>query len=988
MMKSPAVAIVMFVLLAAPSRALDLHVVPAGPPGGDGSDARPFATFAAAQAAVRAAYASAPPVGGVRVRVHGPAWFFDEPLIFSAADSGTADAPIIWEGVGPNPVRLSGGRLLSNWAPVTNLTARSRFPAAARTALRVVDLRANGITNFGQLRGFAPGRQWEIYAQSVGPLELMVNGRPQTLARWPNRGYVRIAAIEDDPLSLVGLEGSKTQAFWYEGDRPATWADPTNAWMHGYFTWDFTELFARIGALDPATRRIDVAPPGVPSGYRLNQPYYYFDIPEELDEPGEYWVDRASGLLYWWPTVNPDTAACLATVLETPVIHFADARHITLRGFAIDGGRFSGIRITGGADCRVEACTLTALGGWGVQVQGGTNHLVRDCDFAELGAGGVELDGGDRRTLTHGGHAVVNCDMQRLGRLKRCYAPGVMMFGCGMRAANNRIHDLPHSAILLRGNDHVIERNEIYNVALESADVGAIYVVGTLAGRGYRLRENFIHHVGQPDYLCMGIYLDDYASGITVEGNRFERVRRAVNIHGGRDNRILGNTFIACDPPICVGVWAGGEPAPANWMTWLNTTLYQDLLDMNWREPPFSIRYPELTNHLAAIQPDGTMGFFYPEDNRAERNVFAGPVPPRLDGLKPPTNALVLIDNSRVLPATDTGAAATIGLLTNANRIALPVRTILRAAFHEASRTTPNPTGADEPMEPPAVQHVPETHTLATSATLASGAPTDLIFHVANESPARVRTAWRFASVPADAASIEPATVTMNLKPGAERLLRLRVHAARADLEAVAIHAFRDDDRTASARLRARVLPVRTIAHVRHAGAVPEALRTAAPLPLADRRGFTQGTLKLVTTRDALHVEFQAAEPDPVSVEPFWEGSNAELYLAATNGAPVRQFILLPPTAGAAPACLVYAGGVPIEGVALADWSVTTTAGTGWTARATIPFAVAGIPPGAQTFACEAALTRVVDGTPWRGALQRAPRAYADSTAFTELRQP
>ena len=117
--------------------------------------------------------------------------------------------------------------------------------------------------------------------------------------------------------------------------------------------------------------------------------------------------------------------------------------------------------------------------------------------------------------------------------------------------SGNRIHAAPHTAIKLSGNDHVVEENEIYDVARDTGDVGAIYAGRSLFMRGNVVRRNFLHDNGG-GYAggVSGVYLDDMFSGVLIEANVFVRSGQCVFIGGGRDNTVRANLFVGCAPAI------------------------------------------------------------------------------------------------------------------------------------------------------------------------------------------------------------------------------------------------------------------------------------------------------------------------------------------------------------------------------------------------------------------------------------------------------
>ena len=100
--------------------ALDLHIAPNGNDAQPGTKEEPFATLERARDEVRKLKKEQGlPKGGVTVSVHGGAYVRGNSFALSAEDSGTADAPIIYQAVKGEPVRFIGGRVVTGWKPVT-----------------------------------------------------------------------------------------------------------------------------------------------------------------------------------------------------------------------------------------------------------------------------------------------------------------------------------------------------------------------------------------------------------------------------------------------------------------------------------------------------------------------------------------------------------------------------------------------------------------------------------------------------------------------------------------------------------------------------------------------------------------------------------------------------------------------------------------------------------------------------------------------------
>ena len=183
--------LVAFVLLSGMAAA-DFFVSPQGNDANPGTQDKPFASPEAARDAVRVlAAAKNLPAGGVTVWLAGGDYPRTKSFELAAADSGTPEAPIVYRAAEKQTVRLLGGRAISGLAPVADPAVLARLDEKARGKVLSVDLKALGVTDFGQLRSRGFGR-----STTPAHLELFFAGKPMTLARWPNEGqFEKIASI-------------------------------------------------------------------------------------------------------------------------------------------------------------------------------------------------------------------------------------------------------------------------------------------------------------------------------------------------------------------------------------------------------------------------------------------------------------------------------------------------------------------------------------------------------------------------------------------------------------------------------------------------------------------------------------------------------------------------------------------------------------------------------------------------------------------------
>jgi hypothetical protein len=584
---------------------LTLYVAPGGndgwsgrlaaPNGGDG----PFHTLARARDEIRRIKKAGPlPAGGIVVELAGGNYELGTPLTLAAEDSGTADAPIEWRARPGEEVRISGGVWIQKFRPVTDPAVLRRLDPAARGKVLEADLRAAGVKDLGQVTG-------------DNRLELFFADRPMTLARWPNEGFVRIVdVVGGKPVDVRGTVGDAIGKFIYQGDRPSRWTAEKDVWLHGYWFWDWSEQRQRVESIDTARRLISLVPPYHNYGYRKGQWYYAFNLLTELDTPGEWYLDRTSGILYFWPPAPLESGKAVVSVIPT-LVTMDKVSHVILRGLTLEACRDTAIVGNGVRHVQIAGCTIRNTGGWGVSLSGSQSGVL-GCQIYNTGDGGIAMGGGDRRTLSPAAMTVDNNDIHHYGRWNPMYHAAVLLNGVGHRVTHNLIHDAPHMAINFGGNDHLIELNEIHDVCRESNDAGAIYGGRDWTMRGTKVRYNYFHHIsGFEGRGCVGVYLDDQLSGIEIRGNLFYKVTRAAMIGGGRDCSIVNNIFVDCVPATHV------DSRGLGWAAFERDTLAKTLAAVPYQGPLWASRYPKLV-HILDENPMAPLG------NLIARNICVG----------------------------------------------------------------------------------------------------------------------------------------------------------------------------------------------------------------------------------------------------------------------------------------------------------------------------------------------------------------------------
>lgn len=537
------------------------------------------------------------PGGGIRIELAPGVVPLTGTVTMDETMSGQPGAPLVIAPAKGEHVTFSGGVVLRGVRPLEASECPDRLPAAARGKIWVADLKQSGLDGLSPLRlgGFASGAGFITHPVT----ELFMNGEPLRMAQYPDPGQtmLRVAEVTDElPVDSHGRKGSKQGRIRVTTDRLAAWKQEPEGWLYGYWFWEWADSYEKIAAIDAETGWIDLAPPWHTYGYRADGKFVAFNMLCELDQPGEYWIDREAMKLYVYPPAPAEGAEWVLSVTPAALMTLDNVSHARLENLDFAYASGDVLLVSGGKDVRILGCSVRNAGGVGVTINGGEQHVIHSCDIFNLGRTGISISGGDTATLASSGHIVENCDIHHLSRIDHTYTPAVLVSGVGIRLAHNLCHHIPSSAFRVGGREHLIEYNEVHDVVLESDDQGGTDMWGDPLIRGVVLRWNYWHHVGNWDGRgeqlhcgAAGIRLDDAISGVRIFGNIFHKASAGnfggVQIHGGKDNRIENCVFHACRYGVSFSPWSADR-----WQEYLDEWFSRNTYDMTLYEA----RYPEV----------------------------------------------------------------------------------------------------------------------------------------------------------------------------------------------------------------------------------------------------------------------------------------------------------------------------------------------------------------------------------------------------------
>lgn len=410
--------------------------------------------------------------------------------------------------------------------------------------------------------------------------ELSLNGEVQKLAGWPNGEYTGLIKPTDS-----NEYGKRTKSgiangcsFKVNYDRPSQWSKPEQAWLSGTIGPNYEFDYYPVSRFDSEEKRVYLSRGALEKYY--TEPYYRFEnVPEELDEPGEYYIDRQSGMLYFYPPEDAPKDSVLTITMSTPTLDVSrkapnsmfrieNSKNIVFENLIFKGGRGSAITGKNNSNIKFINCEINSFGENGIRFDASTDITISDCKIHDVGQDGILfVSCGNYKTLSPSNIVVSNNDIYNFARLERSYKTGIDFgYRCvGATAANNHIHNGPHAGMIFYGVNNDIYGNEFDNLVTEFSDMDALYCNNSNYPweRGNKIHNNYFHDIGKSSMNgrhqinVRAIRTDNRGCGLNIYENLFYNIGDGGNGNGnngigaitaeGTRNRIFNNLFVDCN---------------------------------------------------------------------------------------------------------------------------------------------------------------------------------------------------------------------------------------------------------------------------------------------------------------------------------------------------------------------------------------------------------------------------------------------------------
>ncbi len=400
----------------------------------------------------------------------------------------------------------------------------------------------------------------KMITKGVKYRQLFFDDERMTLARWPNVDstnplYGGWAFLAEMPTNLPADHAWKSEAYVSAKD-VRTWAHPEDVEMDVFVQYGWWNFIVPLKSLDVANRKLTLAKP---CGYDLHphNRFHFQNAFEELDSPGEWFLDTRTSTLYVWPTAPMEKHEVRLVTSSSFIKLGAGTKNVIIEHLRFIGSLENAITFNKTEDCSVRDCVFKNVSGFSgsaISMNGGFDNEARSNDISGSGSHGISLNGGDRPTLTACENKAVNNHIHHLGVYNK-NACGVAASGVGITISHNLIYDGPRMGVQMSGNNIIVEYNHLHHLVLETQDGAAIYTGGRdwIGSRGSVWRYNRIHDIvgcGQEKeglkvpWFTFGLYPDDNTGGLDIIGNLVYRCEwTPIHMHNSRDCIVENNIF-------------------------------------------------------------------------------------------------------------------------------------------------------------------------------------------------------------------------------------------------------------------------------------------------------------------------------------------------------------------------------------------------------------------------------------------------------------
>ncbi|MDR0930797.1 MAG: S-layer homology domain-containing protein [Clostridiales bacterium] len=497
-------------------------------------------------------------------------YFLDDTIKMDASHSGYENAPVTYQAYNNEKVTFVGGKVISknNITKVTNENVLNRIiDQNARTKIMVIDYSDFDVE-------FQP--LMDNLKKSRGAPAVYIGETALSPARYPNKTsdnpYVKTLSDDYTGYEYEGDLVKSKITFVDRENRADLWSDGAldNAYVHGFLHYSWMDDMASVKSFDKETKEFDIG--WNEFGAYSDNNFYFLNILDEIDMPGESYNDLDNKKIYFYPTDDYQASDVYVSTLEKTMVDASNLNYVTFKGldFKYTRGMFFSL---GGNNLTIDNCEVAHNSTGAISISG-TNNTVKNSHVYDNANGGISMYGGDRNSSWDANNLIENNKIHdNANRQSMAYVAAVGAYSMGLVIRNNEIYNSPHLLISIGSvNDITIENNEIHHGVSDGSDMGAIYYEGDLAILGLEIRYNYFHHNGNNyggDYGQQAIFADNGTITPHVHHNIFynglDNGNTAIKANGAQFGLVENNIFAGYKWPTYFQSWGNSQYVQTNW---------------------------------------------------------------------------------------------------------------------------------------------------------------------------------------------------------------------------------------------------------------------------------------------------------------------------------------------------------------------------------------------------------------------------------------
>lgn len=523
---------------------IQIFVSPDGSDAADGSIKKPLKTLSAALRKVeRLTYDER--AEGIVIYLRGGDYPTHKCIELNGRHSGLPDTPLYISAYNGEKVIFTTSDVihLSDFRPVEDESIKQRFYPYARDKILEVSLPEHGITNYGSVN------YDDEYNKTYSKTETNVysDNENMTLARYPNIGMLRLGELIDSGPSENKDDHGEGHEWTMADDVPLHWQYKDDIGVFAYYSYNYWPEKKRIMGFNP--EKMSVRCFGrIANSEKLfknstQNTYYFYNVLEELDTEGEWYIDRSTGKLYIYPlSYSDENTDIYVSAGDNDIMNLQDVNNIVINGITFKNSSANGISVSDGKRCVVQNCSFTSMGK-GVAMSNCTNSGITTCYFGGTPAS-VSRDRFDSDSLRYfygDNNFIQNCFLEGAKNTEKTIR--LTLSGNNSVMSHNFTSDLTHGSFGGAGSNWYLEYNESVGSDKVQSDGAPYYTGGVLAAHNIA-RYNYIHHPGVKDKFGRGLYYDEGDSNFTAYGNIIHGSEYASFSHNGKWGVWYNNLFI------------------------------------------------------------------------------------------------------------------------------------------------------------------------------------------------------------------------------------------------------------------------------------------------------------------------------------------------------------------------------------------------------------------------------------------------------------